>query len=143
MNENNIKIKRALISVSNKSGVVEFARKLAVENVEIISTGGTAQLLREAKIPVIEVASITEFPEMMDGRVKTLHPKIHGGILGQRDLHAKAAELHDIRWIDLVVVNLYPFAETIKNIDVTMDETIENNDIGGPTMIRSVAKNVG
>ena len=132
MNENNIKIKRALISVSNKSGVVEFARKLAVENVEIISTGGTAQLLREAKIPVIEVASITEFPEMMDGRVKTLHPKIHGGILGQRDLHAKAAELHDIRWIDLVVVNLYPFAETIKNIDVTMDEAI------GPSSIVSV-----
>src|SRR5262245_36725882 len=114
MNQNKLLIKRALISVSNKTGIVEFARALSANNIEIISTGGTSQILREAHIPVIDVADVTGFSEIMDGRVKTLHPKIHGGILGQRDIHATVAETHSIEWIDLVVVNLYPFAETIQ-----------------------------
>lgn len=143
MNETNISIKRALISVSNKTGVVEFARALSQLDIEIISTGGTSKLLREANIPVKDVSEITHFPEMMDGRVKTLHPLVHGGILGLRDEHAAVAQQHHIQWIDLVVVNLYPFAETIKKPNVTFDDAIENIDIGGPTMIRSAAKNMG
>lgn len=135
-------IKRVLISVSDKTGVTEFARGLAELNIDIISTGGTSKLLREANISVSDVADITKFPEIMDGRVKTLHPKIHGGILGRRDQHAEIAKTHDINWIDLVVVNLYPFAATIKKPDVTFDEAVENIDIGGPTMIRSAAKNM-
>lgn len=135
-------IKRALISVSDKKNLVDFARGLADLDIEILSTGGTSKLLRDAKIPVRDVSEITNFPEIMDGRVKTLHPKVHGGILGKRDEHSDIAKQHDINWIDLVIVNLYPFAETIKKPNVTMDDAIENIDIGGPTMIRSAAKNM-
>lgn len=143
MNQNTLKIKRALISVSNKTGIVEFAQGLHALNIEILSTGGTSKLLREAGIPVREVADVTGFPEIMDGRVKTLHPKIHGGILGLRDDHAEVAQNAGIEWIDLVVVNLYPFSETIAKSNVTLDEAIENIDIGGPAMLRSAAKNMG
>lgn len=134
--------KRALISVSDKKNIVEFARGLADLNIEIISTGGTSKLLRDANIPVKDVSDITRFPEIMDGRVKTLHPKIHGGILGKRDNHEDIAKQHDIHWIDLVVVNLYPFAETIKQPNVAFSKAIENIDIGGPTLIRAAAKNM-
>jgi phosphoribosylaminoimidazolecarboxamide formyltransferase/IMP cyclohydrolase len=137
------KISRALISVSDKRGLVEFARKLAGHGVEIISTGGTAKLLRENGIDARDVSDITGFPEMLDGRVKTLHPKVHGGILGIRSNQEHRAKMneHGIEPIDLVVVNLYPFRETIQKPDVTMEEAIENIDIGGPAMIRSAAKN--
>lgn len=143
MNQNNSTVKRALISVSAKEGVVAFARSLMELNIDIISTGGTSQLLREANIPVRDVAEVTEFPEIMDGRVKTLHPLIHGAILGLRDEHAEEAVNHKIGWIDLVIVNLYPFAKTIKNPNSTFDDAIENIDVGGPTMIRAAAKNMG
>lgn len=143
MNSSDIFIKRALISVSDKKGIVEFARSLHTLNIEILSTGGTSQLLRDANIPVRDVSDVTQFPEMMDGRIKTLHPKIHGGILGLRDEHAAIAKTHQIPWIDLVVVNLYPFAKTIQKPDVTWDDAIENIDIGGPTLIRAAAKNMG
>ena len=135
--------KRALISVSDKNRIETFARSLHELGVEIISTGGTARLLGEAGIPVIPIDDVTGFPEMMDGRVKTLHPKIHGGLLGLRDNpdHAKQAESQGIQWIDLVVVNLYPFEATIAKPDVTLEDAIENIDIGGPTMLRSAAKN--
>jgi phosphoribosylaminoimidazolecarboxamide formyltransferase/IMP cyclohydrolase len=137
------KIQRALISVSDKHGALELARALHEFNVEILSTGGTARLLRDAGVPVVEVANFTGFPEMLDGRVKTLHPKIHGGILARRDLrsHVEAMELHGIQPIDLVVVNLYPFRETIANPDCALEDAIENIDIGGPAMVRSSAKN--
>jgi phosphoribosylaminoimidazolecarboxamide formyltransferase / IMP cyclohydrolase len=137
------KINRALISVSDKTGLAEFAQKLAKHNIEIISTGGTAKLLREAGLTVRDVSDLTGFPEMLDGRVKTLHPKVHGGILGIRDNAEHCAKMaeHDIVPIDLVVVNLYPFRQTIQKPDVTLDEAIENIDIGGPAMIRSAAKN--
>ena len=137
------KIARALISVSDKSGIVEFARALAASGVEILSTGGTAKLLREQGIATIEVADFTGFPEMLDGRVKTLHPKIHGGLLGRRDLpaHVAAMHRHGIAPIDLLVVNLYPFEQTVARCDCTLDEAIENIDIGGPAMVRSAAKN--
>ncbi|SFN39501.1 phosphoribosylaminoimidazolecarboxamide formyltransferase / IMP cyclohydrolase [Formivibrio citricus] len=137
------KITRALISVSDKTGVVEFAQALAEAGVEILSTGGTAKLLAEKKIPVIEVADYTGFPEMLDGRVKTLHPKIHGGILGRRDLPSHVAKMaeHGIGNIDLVCVNLYPFEATIAKPDCQFDDAIENIDIGGPAMVRSAAKN--
>lgn len=137
-----VKIKRALLSVSDKDGLVEFAQKLADHGVEILSTGGTAKAIKEAGITVKDVSEHTGFPEMMDGRVKTLHPTVHGGILSRRDLdeHVKAQEEHNIGDIDLVVVNLYPFVETVaKGADY--DECIENIDIGGPAMIRSAAKN--
>ena len=136
-------IKRALISVSDKTGVVEFARGLHELGVEIISTGGTMKAIADAGIPVISVSDVTGFPEMMDGRVKTLHPKIHGGILAIRDnpSHVKAMEEHGITGIDLVAVNLYPFRETIAKPDVTLPEAIENIDIGGPSMVRAAAKN--
>ncbi|OAM30215.1 bifunctional phosphoribosylaminoimidazolecarboxamide formyltransferase/IMP cyclohydrolase [Eikenella sp. NML03-A-027] len=136
-------IKRALISLSDKTGAVEFAQALHKLSVEILSTGGTAKLLADAGIPVIEVSDYTGFPEMLDGRVKTLHPKIHGGILGRRDLldHVATMEEHDIGNIDLVCVNLYPFAATIAKPDCTLEDAIENIDIGGPTMVRSAAKN--
>jgi phosphoribosylaminoimidazolecarboxamide formyltransferase/IMP cyclohydrolase len=143
VNQEKIQIKRALISVSNKEGIVELAQALTQQNIEIISTGGTSKLLREANIPVRDVADLTGFPELMDGRVKTLHPKIHGGILGLRDVHADTAAQYEISWIDLVVVNLYPFEQVIQKADVSFDEAIENIDIGGPTMIRSAAKNMG
>ncbi len=134
-------IKRALISVSNKDGLQEFAQGLHKLGIEIISTGGTAKFLQKANIPVINVADITEFPEIMEGRVKTLHPKIAGGILGKRDQHKKEAQEHKIPWIDLVVCNLYPFSETIAKPNIGLDSALENIDIGGPTMIRAAAKN--
>jgi phosphoribosylaminoimidazolecarboxamide formyltransferase/IMP cyclohydrolase len=138
-----VKITRALISVSDKNGIVEFARGLLEQGVEILSTGGTAQLLRLNEVPVTEVAEHTGFPEMMEGRVKTLHPKIHGGILARRDRedHVRAMQEHDIPPIDMVVVNLYPFEQTVARPGCTMDEAIENIDIGGPAMVRAAAKN--
>jgi len=138
-------IRRALISVSDKSGVVEFARALKALKVEILSTGGTAKLLADNGVAVTEVSDYTGFPEMLDGRVKTLHPKIHGGILGRRDLdsHVQAMKQRDIPPIDLVVVNLYPFEETVARQDCTLDDAIENIDIGGPTLLRAAAKNHG
>tara|TARA_R110000868_G_scaffold380784_1_gene646946 strand:- start:117718 stop:119307 length:1590 start_codon:yes stop_codon:yes gene_type:complete len=134
-------IRRALVSVSDKSGIVAFAKALAALNIEILSTGGTARLLKDENIPVIDVADYTGFPEMMDGRVKTLHPKIHGGLLGRRGVDDAVMQQHDIGNIDLVVVNLYPFRETIANPDCDLATAIENIDIGGPTMLRSAAKN--
>ncbi len=136
-------IKRAIISVSDKTGIVEFAEKLAAKGVEILSTGGTARQLKEAGVPVIQVDDYTGFPEMMDGRVKTLNPKIHGGLLSRRDNEEdkKAMEENDIHFIDMVVVNLYPFEATIAKDGVSLEEVIENIDIGGPTMLRSAAKN--
>ncbi len=134
-------VRRALISVSDKTGVVEFARELAALGVEILSTGGTFKLLRENDIAAVEVADYTGFPEMMDGRVKTLHPKIHGGILGRRDLDGAVMTEHGINPIDLVAVNLYPFAATVAKPGCSLPEAIENIDIGGPTMVRSAAKN--
>ena len=136
-------IRRALISVSDKTGIVDFARELTSFNVEIISTGGTAKTLRDAGISVRDISEITGFPEMMDGRVKTLHPRVHGGLLAIRDnpQHVAAMQQHGIEPIDLVVVNLYPFAETIQRQGVTYEEAIEQIDIGGPAMIRSAAKN--
>jgi phosphoribosylaminoimidazolecarboxamide formyltransferase/IMP cyclohydrolase len=143
MTENLRSIQRALISVSDKTGILDFARELTRFNVEIISTGGTAKSLRDAGINVRDISDITGFPEMMDGRVKTLHPRVHGGLLAIRDNadHVAALEQHGIQPIDLVVVNLYPFAETIKREGVTREEAIEQIDIGGPAMIRSAAKN--
>lgn len=135
-------VHRALISVSNKQGLIPFAQQLHELGIELISTGGTAQALREVNIPVRDVSVVTGCPEMMGGRVKTLHPKIHGGILGRRQEHADVAAEHGIEWIDLVVVNLYPFAETIKQPNATFIDAIENIDIGGPAMIRSAAKNM-
>ncbi len=136
-------IKRALISVSDKSGVVQFAHALRQFGVEILSTGGTAKLLQKEGIPVVEVGDYTGFPEMLDGRVKTLHPKVHGGILYRRELpeHVAAAKEAGIPPIDLVVVNLYPFRETVAKPDCSLEDAIENIDIGGPTMVRAAAKN--
>ena len=142
MAESANKIKRALISVSDKSGIVDLANALVNQfNIEIISTGGTLKELVEAGVPAIEISSFTGFPEMMDGRVKTLHPKVHGGILARRDLDQEVMQENDILPIDLVVVNLYPFAETIAKENVTLEMAIENIDIGGPSMVRSSAKN--
>jgi phosphoribosylaminoimidazolecarboxamide formyltransferase/IMP cyclohydrolase len=137
------RIKRAVISVSNKEGIVEFAEAIASMGVEILSTGGTAKTLRDAGISVKEVSEYTGFPEMLDGRVKTLHPKIHGGLLSRRDNLKDMEEIkkHGIDTIDMVVVNLYPFEETISRPEVTFAEAIENIDIGGPTMLRSASKN--
>ena len=136
-------IKRALISVSDKRGAVEFAQALAARGVEIVSTGGTAALLAQSGVRVIEVADYTGFPEMLDGRVKTLHPRVHAGILARRDeaAHTAALHTHNIPTIDLVVVNLYPFVETVARADCTLELAVENIDIGGPTMIRAAAKN--
>ncbi len=138
-----VRIRRALISVSDKTDVVEFARELKRFGVEIISTGGTAKTLREAGLAVREVSDVTRFPEMMDGRIKTLHPRVHGGLLAVRDNpeHLAAMKEHDIEPIDMVVVNLYPFEETVARGGVTLAEAIEQIDIGGPAMIRSAAKN--
>ena len=136
-------VKRALMSVSNKKGIVEFAKELSAMGIEILSTGGTAKALRDAGIGVVEVSDYTGFPEMLDGRLKTLHPKIHGGLLSRRG-HPKDMEdikKHDIKPIDMVVVNLYPFEETISKPSVTFEEAIENIDIGGPTMLRAASKN--
>lgn len=138
-----VTIKTALISVSDKTGIVDFARALAQMGVRIISTGGTAAKLAQAGVEVVSIDSVTGFPEMMDGRVKTLHPKIHGALLGLRDKkeHAEAMTQHGIEPIDLVCVNLYPFEATVARPDCTVEEAIENIDIGGPSMIRSAAKN--
>ena len=137
------KIKRAVISVTDKSGVVEFAKSLSELGVQILSTGGTAKAIREGGRPVIDIAEYTGFPEMLDGRVKTLHPKVHGGLLGMRDNpeHVKMMEEHGIENIDLLVVNLYQFEKTVAKEGVTLEEAIENIDIGGPAMLRSSAKN--
>ncbi|MEK9627938.1 MAG: bifunctional phosphoribosylaminoimidazolecarboxamide formyltransferase/IMP cyclohydrolase [Nitrospinota bacterium] len=136
-------IQRALISVSDKTGVLEFAKELHDFGVEILSTGGTAELLRKGGVPVIQVSDYTGFPEMMDGRIKTLHPRVHGGILARRDVpeHVQAMEEHGIRPIDLVVINLYPFEQTVAKEGCTLEDAIENIDIGGPVMVRSSAKN--
>ncbi|EKO3537328.1 bifunctional phosphoribosylaminoimidazolecarboxamide formyltransferase/IMP cyclohydrolase [Vibrio fluvialis] len=134
-------IRRALISVSDKTGIVEFAKSLSERGVDILSTGGTARLLAEQGIAVTEVSDYTGFPEMMDGRVKTLHPKVHGGILGRRGQDDDVMNTHAINPIDMVVVNLYPFAQTVANPNCTLADAVENIDIGGPTMVRSAAKN--
>lgn len=138
-----IKVKRALISVSDKTGLVDFAKGLSLLGVEILSTGGTAELLRSAKIKVQDVSEYTGFPEMLDGRVKTLHPKIHGGLLAVRDNpeHMKQLSAYGIGLIDMVVVNLYPFEKTIQKKNISLEDAIENIDIGGPSMLRSAAKN--
>ncbi len=138
------KIKRALISVSDKTGIIDFATALAALGVEIVSTGGTRKALAEAGLPVIDISEVTGFPEIMDGRVKTLHPKVHGGLLGVRsnDAHKSAMRIHDIAPIDLLIVNLYPFAKTVAE-GADYDTAIENIDIGGPAMIRAAAKNHG
>lgn len=138
-----VKIKRALVSVSDKTGAIQLGQTLHAMGIQILSTGGTARSLQEAGIPVMEVSRYTGFPEMMDGRIKTLHPKIHGALLGKRDNaeHMKQMKTHGIEPIDLVVVNLYPFEKTVAKPDCTLDEAIENIDIGGPTMLRSSAKN--
>src|ERR1035441_9809637 len=137
------KIQRALLSVTDKSGLVEFARKLSAFHVELISTGGTAKLLRDSGIAVKDISELTGFPEMLDGRVKTLHPKVHGGILFRREDsgHRAAVAEHGILAIDMVVVNLYAFEKTAAKKGVHFEELIENIDIGGPSMIRSAAKN--
>jgi phosphoribosylaminoimidazolecarboxamide formyltransferase/IMP cyclohydrolase len=138
-----MKVRRALVSVHDKSGVVEFARALASLGVEVVSTGGTARLLRESGVPVLDVSDVTGFPEMLDGRVKTLHPKIHGGILARRDApaHLEALDKHGIPPIDLVVVALYPFEATVARPGVALADAIEQIDVGGPAMIRAAAKN--
>jgi phosphoribosylaminoimidazolecarboxamide formyltransferase/IMP cyclohydrolase len=137
------KVSTALISVTDKSGIVEFARSLEKLGVEILSTGGTARTLRDGGVKVLDISAYTGFPEMMDGRVKTLHPKVHGGLLGRRDNREdiQMMEKHGIRNIDLVVVNLYQFELTVAKKGCTLEEAVENIDIGGPSMIRSAAKN--
>ena len=136
-------ISRALMSVTDKGGLLEFAQFLTKYQVEILSTGGTAKMLREGGVPVKEVSDYTGFPEMLDGRVKTLHPKIHGGILGRRDLpgHVEQMVKHQIQPIDLVVVNLYQFEKAVAQPGCTLEDAIENIDIGGPTLLRAAAKN--
>ena len=138
------KIERALISVSDKEGIIEFATALAKQGVEILSTGGTAMALREAGLTVVDVSDFTGFPEMLDGRVKTLHPKVHAGLLFRRDLpeHEATMRDHDLKPIDLVCVNLYPFENTVAHLDVSFSDAIEQIDIGGPTLLRSAAKNM-
>ena len=137
------KVTRALISVSHKEGILDFAKEIEKLGIEILSTGGTAKMLRDAGVKVMDVSEFTGFPEMLDGRVKTLHPKVHGGLLGRRNNpeHMKAWKEHGIKPIDLVVVNLYPFEQTVAKPNVTLEDAIENIDIGGPTMLRSAAKN--
>ncbi len=135
------RIRTALLSVSDKSGLVEFAQTLAQLDVKMISTGGTFRTLHDAGIAVTELAEHTGFPEMMDGRVKTLHPKVHGGLLGRADVDGSVMAEHGIEAIDLVVCNLYPFSETVRNPSSTFADVIENIDIGGPAMVRSASKN--
>ncbi len=141
MTDTNRPIRRALISVSDKTGIIELARNLNQQGVELLSTGGTAKLIADNGLPVIEVSDHTGFPEMMAGRVKTLHPKIHGGILGRRGIDDDVMQAHDIQPIDLVVINLYPFQQTVSKADCTLDDAVENIDIGGPAMVRAAAKN--
>ena len=143
LNQSPIKVRRALISVFDKTGVVDMAQSLVGIGVEILSTGGTAKVLRKANIPVTDVSDYTQFPEIMGGRVKTINPLIEGGILGLRDQHTADAEANHVQWIDLVVCNLYPFSETISQEYCDLALALENVDIGGPTMIRSAAKNMG
>src|SRR6201986_4284071 len=137
------RIQRAILSVTDKTGLVDFARKLSSLHIELVSTGGTAKLLRESGISVNDISDLTGFPEMLDGRVKTLHPKVHGGILHRREdpKHVAAVKEHGIQPIDMVVVNLYAFEKTAAKPGVAFEELIENIDIGGPSMIRSAAKN--
>jgi phosphoribosylaminoimidazolecarboxamide formyltransferase/IMP cyclohydrolase len=137
------KVKRAIVSVSDKSGVAEFAAELAKRGVELLSTGGTAKLLREAGLTVTDVSSYTGFPEMLDGRVKTLHPKVHGGILGIRDNPEHVAKMKEygIEPVDMVVINLYPFEKTVADPNCSVPDAIEQIDIGGPCMVRAAAKN--
>jgi phosphoribosylaminoimidazolecarboxamide formyltransferase/IMP cyclohydrolase len=137
------KIERAIISVTDKAGVVEFGKSLSKFGVQILSTGGTARVLREGGLSVTDISDYTGFPEMLDGRVKTLHPKVHGGLLGLRDNleHVRMMKEHNIENIDLLVVNLYQFEQTVAKEGVTLEEAIENIDIGGPAMLRSAAKN--
>ena len=143
LNQSPIQVRRALLSVFDKTNVVELAQVLHSLGIEILSTGGTARALRAANVPVTDVSDYTQFPEIMDGRVKTINPLIEGGILGLRDQHSEDAEANQIQWIDLVVCNLYPFSETISREDCDLAMALENVDIGGPTMIRSAAKNMG
>lgn len=143
LNTENVKIKRALISVFDKRNLAMLGKALSSRGIEILSTGGSANFLREKKIAVSDVSEYTNFPEIMDGRVKTINPLIEGGILGLRDKHESDATENNIKWIDLVICNLYPFSETISKIDCDQALALENVDIGGPTMIRSAAKNVG
>jgi phosphoribosylaminoimidazolecarboxamide formyltransferase/IMP cyclohydrolase len=137
------KIQRAIISLSDKSGIQEFAKELQAFNVEILSTGGTAKVLRESGLKITDISEYTGFPEMLDGRVKTLHPKVHGGLLGIRGNpeHVKKMNEHGIQPIDMVVINLYPFEATVAKPNCTLEEAIENIDIGGPSMLRAGAKN--
>jgi phosphoribosylaminoimidazolecarboxamide formyltransferase/IMP cyclohydrolase len=136
-----VPVRRALLSVSDKAGIVELARALVARDIELLSTGGTARLLAQQGLPVREVSGYTGFPEIMDGRVKTLHPRIHGGLLGRRGIDDAVMRLHDIPPIDLLVVNLYPFAATVANADCSYDDAVENIDIGGPAMVRAASKN--
>jgi phosphoribosylaminoimidazolecarboxamide formyltransferase/IMP cyclohydrolase len=137
------RISRALVSVSDKTGIVDLCRVLVEMDVQILSTGGTMRALQDAGLPVTAVDEYTGFPEMMDGRVKTLHPKVHGGLLALRDneQHMAQAEANDVRMIDMVVVNLYPFEQTIAKEGVSLEEAVEQIDIGGPSMVRSASKN--
>ena len=134
-------IRRALISVSDKTGIIELAQALRANDVELLSTGGTAKLIAEQGIAVTEISDYTGFPEMMAGRVKTLHPKVHGGILGRRGVDDAVMQEHQIEPIDLVVINLYPFQQTVANPDCSLEDAIENIDVGGPAMVRAAAKN--
>ena len=136
-------IRTALLSVSDKNGIVPFAKALHEQGIKLISTGGTAKLLAENQLPVVEVSSLTKFPEMLDGRVKTLHPMVHGGLLARRDFpeHMTALKEHGIDTIDMLVINLYPFNETVAKADCSFEDAVENIDIGGPSMLRSAAKN--
>lgn len=137
------KIERALISLTDKSGVEDFARRLHELGIEILSTGGTAAKIREAKVEVVDVSDFTGFPEMLDGRVKTLHPLVHGGILHQREnsSHQEQIKVHGIKPIDIVAVNLYAFEQTVAKEDCSLEDAIKNIDIGGPTLLRAAAKN--
>ena len=143
LNQNPIKVRRAIISVYDKTGIVELARSLNNLGVELLTTGGTAKTLRAADITLTDVTDYTRFPEIMDGRVKTINPLIEGGILGLRDQHATDATKNNIKWIDLVICNLYPFSKAVLREDCDRALALENVDIGGPTMIRSAAKNAG
>ena len=143
LNNENVKINRALISVFDKTGLDKLAKEFVSRGIEIMSTGGSAKFLRDKNIKVTDVSDYTNFPEIMDGRVKTINPLVEGGILGLRDKHEKDAKNNNIKWIDIVICNLYPFSETISKNDCDQALALENVDIGGPTMIRSAAKNVG
>src|SRR5687768_330669 len=141
MTTDRLPLRRALLSVSDKTGLIDLARSLAARNIELLSTGGTARAIRDAGLPVKDVSEVTGFPEIMDGRVKTLHPKVHGGLLGRRGVDDAVMAQHGIEPIDLLVLNLYPFERVAYQPDATFDDIIENIDIGGPAMLRAAAKN--